>query len=489
MLLKKSLENIASSNERLQKVAYVNNGKSTSYQELFSSAEEVRKFLVQKNNNKPVIVFGHKQAGMFSTFLGCNASGVAFVPVDVTTPKERVENVIRLSGADFIVALSPLPFDVSCNIVEFDLLVSGEHYKLNLDSYVKNEDISYIIFTSGSTGVPKGVEISIEALDDFVFWSKGLVQKAKEHVFVNQALFSFDLSVFELWTSIALEGKILGLEHKNNSNIRAHFEEIQKEKCTVWVSTPSFADLCLIDKRFSAASIPSLEYFVFCGEVLAKSTALKLKERFPDAHILNLYGPTEATCAMTAIEITQDVLNKYEVLPVGYVKEGTELYVDTANGNNELVIVGNNVSHGYINDPVKTAAQFFKKDGLRAYRTGDYGYFEEGNLLFVKGRIDRQIKFKGYRIELEEIEAVIRKTLDVSHAACIAVVKNEKVTDLIGVLSGDVESSYSEFAEKLKPYLPDYMIPTKVRYVQVMPLNSNGKIDRKKLDALVNSKE
>lgn len=489
MLLKTSLLNISNSTEKMQKVAYVNKGQAVTYQQLLSSAEEVRRFLFKEKNNKPVIVFGHKQAGMFASFLGCNASGVAFVPVDVSTPKERVENIIKLSEASFVIALSPLPFEVGCKVVDFESLISSESHKINLDSFVKSEDISYIIFTSGSTGVPKGVVISIEALDDFVHWSKGLIQNSKEFIFVNQALFSFDLSVFELWTSIACEGKILGLEHKNNSNIRAHFEEVQKEKCTVWVSTPSFVDLCLIDKRFSEASIPTLEYFVFCGEVLAKSTAIKLKERFPQARILNLYGPTEATCAMTAIEITQEVLNKYEVLPVGYVKEGTELYVDTAGGNNELVIVGKNVSHGYVNDPVKTAAQFFKKDGERAYKTGDYGYFEEGGLLFVKGRIDRQIKFKGYRIELEEIEAVIRKTLDVSHAACITTLKEGKVTELIGVLAGNTESSYQEFAEKLKPHLPDYMIPTKVKYIPVMPLNSNGKIDRKQLDTLINAKE
>lgn len=483
MLLKNSLQNIFSHNEKMQKVAYVNQGQTTTYQELFSKAEEVRRFLVKEKNQSPVVVFGHKQAGMFASFLGCNASGVAFVPVDVTTPKERVDNILKLSQAKFIIALSPVPFEVECQIVNYESLVSNNTHQLNLDSYVAGENISYIIFTSGSTGIPKGVEISIEALDDFVEWSKGLVQETKDFIFVNQALFSFDLSVFELWTSIALEGKILGLEHKNNSNIRAHFEEIQKEKCTIWVSTPSFADLCLIDKRFSETSIPTLDYFVFCGEVLSKSTAIKLKERFPKAHILNLYGPTEATCATTALEITQEVLEKHDVLPVGYVKKGTDLYVDTSNENNELVIVGKNVSHGYINDPQKTAAQFFKKNDIRAYRTGDYGYFVDG-LLFVKGRIDRQIKFKGYRIELEEIEAVIRKTLDVSHAACITVVKEGKVTELIGILAGS-EGNYQSFVEKLKPYLPDYMIPTKVKYVEIMPLNSNGKIDRKKLDLLI----
>jgi D-alanine--poly(phosphoribitol) ligase subunit 1 len=489
MLLKSSLIQIANSKQNLEKEAYSNQGNVFKYEQVFSSAEYVRVYLASEKISTPVIVYGHKQVGMFSSFIGCNSAGVAFVPVDVSTPLERVENIIKLSGAEVIIAVSPLPFKVHCRVVDFASLIKIPILPLNLNSFISGESLSYIIFTSGSTGLPKGVEISIEALDDFVEWSQSLIDDTKEFVFVNQALFSFDLSVFELWTSIVKQGKIVALEHKNNNNIRAHFEMIQKESCTIWVSTPSFADLCLIDKKFAESNMHSLRYFVFCGEILSKSTVVKLKERFPKSHILNLYGPTEATCAMTAIEITNDILLKYDVLPVGFVKPKTKMYIDDNGEGNELIIVGKNVSHGYINDPKKTAKQFFTKDGQRAYRTGDYGYFDDKGLLFVKGRIDRQIKFKGYRIELEEIEAVIRTTLNVSNALCSTVVKDGKVTELIGVLQGNDDISFSEFSDKLRFYLPDYMIPSKLKFIKVMPLSKNGKIDRNEVEKLINTKE
>jgi D-alanine--poly(phosphoribitol) ligase subunit 1 len=241
----------------------------------------------------------------------------------------------------------------------------------------------------------------------------------------------------------------------------------------------------LIDRSFSGANLPSLSHFVFCGEILTKATALKLRQKFPSAKILNLYGPTEATCATTGIDINDDILAKYDVLPVGYVKPGTSIYIDDGLNGKEIVIVGTNVSHGYINDKEKTRAQFFKMNGVRAYRTGDYGFFENDNLLFVKGRIDRQVKFKGYRIELEEIESVMRQVLDVSNILCLPVYNEDKITELVAVFFNDQKYTYKELVEKLNLILPDYMIPTKIKNLNQLPLTSNGKLDRKAVENLI----
>lgn len=483
-----SLNKLTSSENSLDKLAYAIHEENFSYRDVLSSAENIRHFLKTNGISKPVIVFGHKQVGMLSSFIGCNAAGVAFIPVDISTPKERIEHIIKLSEAQLIISISPLTFEPTCKVFNYDNLIDRKStHSLCLDNYVSGEDVSYIIFTSGSTGVPKGVKISMEALDDFVEWSRSLVEDASSFSFVNHALFSFDLSIFEVWTAISLQGKIVALDHKNNSNIRASYELMQKEKCSIWVSTPSFMDMCLIDTKYSELTLPDLTHFVFCGEILSKATALKLKSKFPNSKIFNLYGPTEATCATTAIEITENVLAEYDILPVGYVKPNTQIYIDEKN-NNEVIIVGKNVSHGYVNDSEKTKSQFFQSNGVRAYRTGDCGYFNEENILFVKGRIDRQIKFRGFRIELEEIESALRTALNISNAICLPVIKEEKVHALVAVLPSQVNINHKDLIEKLRPILPEYMIPTKLRFLDQMPLNNNGKIDKKEIEKLLAEK-
>ena len=486
MTLKKTLREIVTSENLLKDTAYSYKNNNYSYDFVLIAAEKIRQSIAKRGSSKPVIIFGHKQVGMLAGFIGCNAAGVAFVPVDFSTPKDRIEHIVKLSEAQCIISISPFNHSTECETVDYEQLTSApSRAMLTLDNYISGESISYIIFTSGSTGVPKGVEISIDALDDFVDWSKTLINDARSYIFLNHALYSFDLSIFEVWTSIAKKGTIVALDHENNFNMRANFEIMKNEKCTICVSTPSFIEICLIDTRFASDNLSSISHFIFCGEILSKTTAIKLKNKFPQAKILNLYGPTEATCATTSIEITDQVLTKYDILPVGFVKPGTEIYLEETENGAELIIVGTNVSHGYINDETKTKAQFFTKNGLRAYRTGDYGFFEKDSLLFVKGRIDRQIKFKGHRIELEEIESVMRSILNISTALCFPIYKDGKVIELVAVIPQSVTIIHAELATSLKETLPDYMIPAKIRTIEQIPLTSNGKIDRKEIEKLL----
>ncbi|HDO7760547.1 TPA: AMP-binding protein, partial [Enterococcus faecalis] len=216
------------------------------------------------------------------------------------------------------------------------------------------------------------------------------------------------------------------------------------------------------------------------------------------AHIYNTYGPTEATVAISAIEITQEVLKSVQRLPIGYVKEDTQIYIMEgmsklpAGEIGEIVIAGPSVSKGYLNNPAKTAEAFFQLDGVPAYRTGDAGKLVD-NLLQYEGRLDFQIKLHGYRIELEEVDHHLTNVSYVKQAVVVPKYQGNKVQQLIAYVVPQAHEFSSDFQltkaikQELATLTMDYMIPQKFVYVEQLPLTSNGKIDRKGLMNEVNA--
>src|SRR4029077_3455415 len=280
---------------------------------------------------------------------------------------------------------------------------------------VEKNDPFYILFTSGSTGEPKGVIITLACLEHFISWMLAEQQfNERAEVFLNQAPFSFDLSVMDLYCSLVTGGTLFSISRDLIENPKKLYRALATSAVTTWVSTPSFALMCLVEDKFAEAMLPRVRRFLFCGETLAPKTAAQLVARFPQARVWNTYGPTEATVATTSIHVDAAILEKYSPLPVGRVMPGTKIFIVDENGGElaankrgEIIIAGPNVSPGYVGRPDLTARAFFEYRGLRAYRTGDLGRFRDG-LLFFEGRIDEQIKLSGYRIELGDVEANLR---------------------------------------------------------------------------------
>ena len=322
--------------------------------------------------------------------------------------------------------------------------------------------------------------------------------------FVNQAPFSFDLSVMDLYTSLACGGTLHTMTKKMQEDYNAMFEHFKQSDINVWVSTPSFADMCLSDRKFSGELIPNLEVFLFCGEVLTTATVSKLHQRFPKAKVINTYGPTESTVAVTDIEITpellENIISQGKSLPVGHEKKGTIIEIHGEQGEileegqqGEIIIIGDTVSTGYYKRDDLTKKAFFQceRNGIkyRAYHTGDAGYLKEGQL-FYNGRIDLQVKLHGYRIEVEDIENNMLRLPQISHAVVLPNMKDGKVKSLTAFVTGDKgEKSDLEFSRQikteLKEIIPAYMVPKKIKYVDNIPMNSNGKADRKYLGGLL----
>jgi D-alanine--poly(phosphoribitol) ligase subunit 1 len=337
------------------------------------------------------------------------------------------------------------------------------------------------------------VAITLGCLTSFVDWMIGEHAFGEDgpEVFLNQAPFSFDLSVMDLYLSLATGGTLVSLTADEISNPRQLFESLGASGVTTWVSTPSFAQLCLAEKRFDASLMPSVRRFLFCGETLPPAVAGQLLDRFPTSEVWNTYGPTEATVATTSVRIDRDVLARYSSLPVGYPKPDSRVVVldssdrPVAEGERgEIVIAGPNVSPGYLNQPDLTERSFFQFDGLQAYRSGDLGHFEHG-LLFFHGRMDSQIKLHGYRIELGDVEANLRTLEGVRDAVVLPLYRDARVDSLAAFVIGhDAEADFAaeqSLRRALAARLPAYMIPRVMKIVDIFPMTPNGKVDRRAL--------
>ncbi len=495
------------------RLAYVDNSisgsQSITWQELGERSDRLATYICDHvPGNVPVVVYGHKDPLVIESFLACSKSGRAYCPVDVSVPAGRLQDIVSEVRPSLVIAVEPLP-DITCGDAlvlsadDLSHIVAEGDARDTSATWLGADDVYYIIFTSGSTGKPKGVQITRDCLDNFVAWGKTLCENARDtgYVFVNQAPYSFDLSVMDLYLSLSLGGTEFALEKKLLESMATLFGRLRESGATVWVSTPSFVEMCLADPSFTQELMPAMRTMLFCGETLTNRTAERLLEAFPQAEVYNTYGPTESTVAVTGVRVTKEVSGAFVPLPVGTPKPGTAIRIvddagdEVASGEKgEIQIVGNSVSVGYFHDAQRTAKSFSTHavggKEFRSYRTGDEGYMKDG-MLFYSGRIDLQIKMHGYRIELEDIEANIAKLPGVVRVAVLPVRRPDgTVRSLTAYLVMDRPAS--SFAPKdvralrkdLASDLPSYMIPKRLRVVDDLPVTSNGKVDRKALAEL-----
>ena len=471
--------------------------KRLTWKELWDGAEALAAYLDGKlKTDTPVVVYGHKDPMMIVCFLGSLLSGRGYCPVDTSVPSDRVKGIIDNLKPEIILSPCGEEGPEGCVTLEEITRITSEVSKgVPADKAISGSDVCYIIYTSGSTGTPKGVQITGDCLDNFIHWAMGLgagVAEGEKPVFLNQAPFSFDLSVMDLYMCLYSGGTLHVLPKKVQADIGLLMESLGLSSAGIWVSTPSFAEVCLSDKRFSQELLPELKRFLFCGETLPPVVVKRLRERFPKAEVINTSGPTESTVAITDVTVTDEVCEEYDPLPVGRIKPGSDLKIRDEKGEDlpegesgEIIILGDTVSIGYRNLPEQSAKAFFEENGVRGYRTGDKGYLRDG-LLFYQGRIDLQIKLHGYRIELEDIENNLMKLTGVEKATVIPNEKDGKIISLTACIIPEKmpESAFKagqELRAEAKSFLPDYMIPKKFIFFEELPMTGNGKTDRRAL--------
>lgn len=480
------------------------------YKELYTKAYVLSEY-IDKNikDSNPIVVYGHKNPYMVVCFLACVMSGHAYCPVDISMPNERIGMILDQTHSSIMFSLESYVSDntttISLNNVELICEKSGELIEIPevpIHSVCGNQTY-YIIFTSGSTGTPKGVEVTSTDLNNFLIWSSTLGAEAtykKGTVFLNQAPFSFDLSVMDLYTSLYCGATLCMMEKNIQKELAAMTPFIKENRINAIVATPSFVNMCLLDKGFCAENIPTLESFFFCGETLANKTAKKLLKRFPSAVVQNTYGPTESTVAVSNVRITNDVVKRFDPLPVGKAKKGTEFIISdnekSIEGNHiigEILITGDTLAKGYFKREDLTSRAFIQYENngkkIRAYRTGDLGYLEDDQLFYC-GRIDLQIKLNGYRIEIGDIESNILKQSFVENCAVIPRVSSGKVKAIVAVIvlansKMKEENIQKLLKQELMKALPNYMVPQNYEFIDAIPMTNNGKVDRKKLSEMI----
>ena len=454
-------------------IAYIINDKKISYRELFDSALRYGD-LLKKQGDGPVIIYGHKSINVLIAIFACISANRTYIPIDLCTPIERINKIIEITNCDIVLTDEIINIS-NCEISTLEEL--GKYEKFDIKTI--DNDIVYIIFTSGSTGDPKGVPISYDNLFNFIYWIsnlKPLCNYDNVHV-LNQASFSFDLSVADLFYSVYNGHQLVALDSKAQNDYNQIFETIKFNEINVMVITPTFMKLCLVNKEFNSINYSSLNCIYFCGEQLEVGLVKQIYDRFPDMHIINAYGPTEATSAVCATNITRDMLD-YDILPCGDILESAT-NIDII--ENQIVLSGQSVFNGYLNSLV---GGYYKVDDINYFKTGDIGYIRD-NKLYCKGRIDSQIKYKGYRIELMDIEYNLRKIIGVKDCVVIAKYYNDyniKMIKAYVVLENYCSVDFVK--EELTKLIPLYMIPKQIIKLDEIPINCNGKIDRRKLSEL-----
>lgn len=488
-------------------IAYQTTDQSYTYQTLYQDIKAVAVDYQEKLNNKaPIVVYGGFEYETLVSMLAATFSGHAYIPVATDTPMDRIQNILQVAQPAAIVAIADWPLQNN----EQTLISKLQINKLQIEKNLKNADrlqsvqddeTLYIIFTSGTTGLPKGVQISVNNLSSFTDWFVALGDFKAQSNFLLQAPFSFDLSVMSLYPALATGSCLKPLAPDVAIDFQRLFKTLPQLDLNIWVSTPSFMAICLLSPEFNADQLPSLQQFFFCGEELPVKTAQQLNERFPNAVIYNTYGPTEATVAMSAVALTKDLLKHATRLPIGYQKADTQvLFYDRdqkkwSKNAGEIAIKGPGVSKGYLHNSEKTQAAFVEVNGQTVYLTGDAGFIDQQGLLHYDGRIDFQVKWHGYRIELEDIDAHLNQVSLVQEA--IVVPKYQKNSHQVQQLVAYIVAKENQYETKIKliqaikqelaKSVMHYMVPQRFVFVTHIPKTVNGKLDRKHLINEVNS--
>ena len=494
------IDTIAAAHPDLPAYEYLD--RTFTYGQLKSASDAIADAIIAKqlDRTKPIMIYADQQFATIAAFLGTVKAGHAYIPVDTHSPNERLTMIDDIAKPALTIANAPLTVALSTPVISQDeltnILAHADTAAEPSVAPVHGTENFYIIFTSGTTGQPKGVQISHDNLRSFTDWMTtfGLPDHPRSLV---QAPYSFDLSVMSLYPTLLAGGTLVVLPKDKTANLAAMFQLLPTLDLDVWVSTPSFMAMCMLDANFDAAHYSHLRQIFFCGEELTNQLASKILDRFPNVELYNTYGPTEATVAVTAVRITPGLLAKYPRLPIGYSKSDTQMRVIDergTQGEGELLIAGPSVSKGYINRPEKTASVFNVNGQPNSYRSGDLGTIDSDGLIFYHGRTDFQIKMNGYRIELEEVNHFLNGSSYIKQGVAIPRYNKEhKVTQLIAyVVPGEkVELAGNELTRAIKSELGgammDYMIPQRFVYREQLPLTQNDKVAIKMLISEVNN--
>ena len=482
-----------SATKNADKVCIKANDKEITFADFKAYAERIdNKVRSITNEEKSVIaVICERSFEMYGAVYGIIRGGNAYLPIDPNYPQDRIDYILSNSNAKAVVAQDKfchLAKNIPC-INATEVLNSTEQ-PAKTPILAEENDTAYVIYTSGSTGNPKGAKISHKSAINRILWMHDFYPLEENDTILQKTPYTFDVSVWELfWWGIT--GRTLCASKPDEHFLPAKIlEEVEKNKVTHLHFVPSVFDLFLTyleNNKEEQSKFKTVKYVFLSGEAL---TANHIK-RFYNIYdynkvsLHNLYGPTE--CAVD-VSYYACVPTDIDPVPIGKPIYNTQLHIVDKHLNptpigvtGELCIAGVNVGQGYLNNEQLTNEKFIDNpfgEG-KLYKTGDLAYWrEDGNICYV-GRNDFQVKINGQRIELGEIEKVISEVTDIESVAVI-IKENNSQDALVAFCCGNENAILAVIAH-CENKLPQYMLPSKFQFIQEMPLNHSGKLDRNAL--------
>ncbi len=503
-------------------VAVIFGDSQLTYQELNSKANQLAHYL-QQNGVKPNTLVGiccDRSLEMVISLLAVLKAGGAYIPLDPSYPPERLQFMVEDSNLSVLLTQTKLldlvansPANTICLDTQWEHI--AQKFPINPVNIATPDNLAYVIYTSGSTGTPKGVMIPHRALCNHMLWMQTELAFTSGDRFLQKTPFSFDASVWEFYAPLLVGGTLILAKPDGHQDPGYLTELIIQENITILQLVPSLLRVLLDSKGEPPFALPQCQSLrkVFCGgEILPWELQQRFYNQLKHCQLYNLYGPTEATIDTTYWLCPQQ---GEQINSIGKPISNVQVYLLDANLQplpigipGEIYIGGAGLAQGYLNRPKLTVEKFitvgandpkefdsrFKSgnppnalshrsplQNNKLYKTGDKArYLPDKNIEYI-GRIDNQVKLRGFRIELEEIETQLEQHPQIKQA--VVEVRDETNSQrlVVYLVSREQPPATSELRSYLQEKLPQYMVPGIFVFLDSFPLTPNGKIDRRAL--------